>query len=591
MATRLCFFLIIHFLLIFSSKTKERNPSRNLQELSDDIIILHTNDVHCGIMNNIGYDGLMLYKNELKKKYKNIITVDIGDHIQGETIGFISKGEDIITIMNKIEYDVATLGNHEFDYGVEQLEVCKNKLNCGYICANYCLRSTKEPIYDPYKIIERGGKKIAFIGVATPQTFTRTFLHNILDANNNTYYDFLIENNGKELYDKVQGYINEVKKKGADYVIILAHLGNGGDDQYEFTSDGLLANLEGVDAMLDGHTHLVYNQTSKDKNGKDIPLTQTGTKLKNIGVLKITTNGIITSELINKVPQPENETNALNTSRGWVDKEMKEFLEAIMESHTEELNEVIGTLDFDMIINSEPDDSLDTQIGGNQEVSLGDLITDAIRDVGKGEISLINTGSIRADLFKGNIKLGDIFEILPFNDDIVVKELPGSVILDALEFGVMHLPNKSYLFPQVSGINFKIDTSINSSVEVDVRGKFLGVNGERRVYDVKVGNETLEENKKYRMSFDIFIAGGGFGYEMFSKYEVIESISSTINQALITYIKETLKGIIPERYKESQNRIVFEEKEEENIPKFVSHGLILDNKFSLMIFTLTTLLI
>jgi 2',3'-cyclic-nucleotide 2'-phosphodiesterase (5'-nucleotidase family) len=160
-------------------------PVRNLAELSDDIIILHTNDVHCGIMDKIGYDGLMLYKKELQKKYKYVLTVDVGDHIQGGTIGLISKGEDIINIMNEIGYDVAILGNHEFDYGVEQLDKCKSKLNCSYICANYCLTKDKKPIYDPYKIIEVGSKKIAFIGVATPQTISKTFLHEILDEDNN----------------------------------------------------------------------------------------------------------------------------------------------------------------------------------------------------------------------------------------------------------------------------------------------------------------------------------------------------------------------------------------------------------------------
>ena len=583
--------ILIQSYLSLSFLQKENTPPRNLQELSDDIIILHTNDVHCGITDYIGYDGLMLYKNELRKKYKHIITVDVGDHIQGGTIGLISKGEDIITIMNKIEYDVAILGNHEFDYGVDQLEVCKNKLSCGYICANYCLRKTKQPIYDPYKIIEKGDKKIAFIGVATPQTITRTFLHEILDENNNTYYDFLMENNGKELYEKIQGYINEVKSKGADYVIILAHLGNGGDAQYEFTSDGLLANLEGVDAMLDGHTHLVYNQTSKDKNGKNIPLAQTGTKLANIGVLKIATNGEITSELINKVPQPEDETNAFNTSRGWVDKEMNEMLEAIIDSHSEELNEVIGTVSFDMIINSEPGGSSKTQISRSQEVSLGDLVADAIRDIGKGDICLINAGSIRTDLFEGNITYGDILDVLPFSADIVVKEVPGSVILDALEMGVMFLPSKSSIFPQVSGISYKVDTSFNSSVELDASGKFLGVNGERRIYNVKVGNETLDANKKYRMSFDNYIAGGGDGFDMFSKYEEIESTSNTDNQALITYIKDALNGTIPERYKESQNRIVIEEKKEEEIEKMVDNGYILGYKFVLTVILLLEVLI
>ena len=134
------------FSLKFPFEHKENKATRKLQELSDDIIILHTNDVHCGIMDKIGYDGLSLYKKEMQKKYKNVITVDVGDHIQGGTIGLLSKGEDIINIMNQVGYDVATLGNHEFDYGVEQLEVCRKKLKCDYICANYYLKKDKKPI-------------------------------------------------------------------------------------------------------------------------------------------------------------------------------------------------------------------------------------------------------------------------------------------------------------------------------------------------------------------------------------------------------------------------------------------------------------
>ena len=562
------------------------DPSRNLADLSDDIIILHTNDVHCGIMNKIGYDGLMLFKNELKKKYKYVLTVDVGDHIQGGTIGLISKGEDIITIMNEIGYDVAILGNHEFDYGVEQLDKCKSKLNCGYICANYCLAKDKKPIYDPYKIIEVGDKKIAFIGVATPQTISKSFLHEILDETNDNKikYDFLTDNNGKELYNTIQNYITEAKAKGANYVIILAHLGNEGDAQYEYTSDGFLAHIEGVDAMLDGHTHRVYNQTSKDKNGKDIPLCQTGTKLANIGVLKIAADGKITSELISKVPEPEDKANAMSVKRNdidrWVDKDMYEFLSEIEALHEEELNKVIGKVDFDMMINADSSGDSKKQISRSEEVSLGDLVADAIRAAGKGEIGLINAGSIRADLFEGDITYGEVLNVLPFSTDIIVKEIPGKNILDALELGVMHLPGKSSIFLQVSGISFKVDDTFNSSVEVDSNGMFLGVKGKRRVYDVKVGNEALNETKKYRISFDNYIAGGGDGFTMFQEFEEIESTSKTDNQAFISYITDVLKGVIPEQYRNSSNRIIIEP-----IP-FTDSGNLLKKKVGLMMILL-----
>lgn len=562
------------------------DPSRNLADLSDDIIILHTNDVHCGIMNKIGYDGLMLYKNELKKKYKYVLTVDVGDHIQGGTIGLISKGEDIITIMKEIGYDVAILGNHEFDYGVEQLDKCKSKLNCGYICANYCLAKDKKPIYDPYKIIEVGDKKIAFIGVATPQTISKSFLHEILDETNDNKikYDFLTDNNGEELYNTIQNYITEVKAKGANYVIILAHLGNEGDAQYEYTSDGFLAHIEGADAMLDGHTHRVYNQTSKDKNGKDIPLCQTGTKLANIGVLKIAADGKITSELISKVPEPEDKANAMSVKRNdidrWVDKDIYEFLSGIEALHEEELNKVIGKVDFDMMINADSSGDSKKQISRSEEVSLGDLVADAIRAAGKGEIGLINAGSIRADLFEGDITYGEVLNVLPFSTDIIVKEIPGKNILDALELGVMHLPGKSSIFLQVSGISFKVDDTFNSSVEVDSNGMFLGVKGKRRVYDVKVGNEALNETKKYRISFDNYIAGGGDGFTMFQEFEEIESTSKTDNQAFISYITDVLKGVIPEQYRNSSNRIIIKPN------PFTDSGNLLQNKIGLMMILL-----
>ena len=156
---------------------------------SDDIIILHTNDVHCGINDNIGYDGLMLYKKELQKKYKYVLLVDVGDHIQGDIIGLLSEGLDIITIMNKIGYNVSIIGNHEFDYGIEQLYECEKQLECGYISSNFCYRKNKTTIFRPYKIIERGNIKIGFIGVTTPQTLTKTSLHKIVDEKGNMIYN------------------------------------------------------------------------------------------------------------------------------------------------------------------------------------------------------------------------------------------------------------------------------------------------------------------------------------------------------------------------------------------------------------------
>ena len=559
------FFILLLF-EINSLLTNENDENNNNlieefqeEELSDDIIILHTNDVHCGLLDNIGYDGLMLYKKELQKKYKYVLTVDIGDHIQGDTIGVLSKGLDIIDIMNKIGYDVATIGNHEFDFGLESLEKCYKALNCGYISANYCYRKNKTSIYPQYMIKKVGTKNIGFIGILTPTTLSKTYLSRIVDENGQMVYDFLTENEGKELYDTIQKYINEVKSKGADYIIILSHLGNDVDNLKQYAISTLINHISGVNAVLDGHTHQVYNINSTDKENNEVPIIQVGTKLSNLGILKIT-NGTIKSEIISEIPKPDKVKDAIevkrsNNKKRWVDKDMNEYINNIIDSHSDELNEVIGKLNFDLIINLDPNDQ-HKQISRSEESTLGDLITDAIRVAGEGNMSIMSAGSIRTDLKKGNITYKNILDILPFSNNIIVKEVLGQDILDALEYGVRFLPEKSPKFPQVSGISFKVDITFESTIEVDDNDMFVKVKGDRRVYDAKIGKKKINPKEKYRISFDNYIGAGGDGYSMFRNYEETFNTLKTDNEAFISYIKEDLKGIVPDNYKSTQGRII-----------------------------------
>ena len=270
----------INYLYLSPIEKKERK----LQEKSDDIVIIHLNDVHCGLNDTIGYDGFILYRDELKEKYNNVITVDVGDHIQGGALGAITDGEAILKIMNKIKFDVNIVGNHEFDYGIEQLNKLNSQMTTKYVCANFCYKKDKRKFFeDAYKIMEAGDKKIAFIGIVTPLTFSKTYISTIKDENGEAKYDLL--SNNDELITTVQGYIDEVKNvKNANYVILLTHIGMNVED---FTSNDLISKLKDVDAVLDGHTHRVYNTTSKDLENKDVYFTQTGTKLANIGELII----------------------------------------------------------------------------------------------------------------------------------------------------------------------------------------------------------------------------------------------------------------------------------------------------------------
>jgi len=554
----LIFLLISIFSLqkeILSYSIKSR-LIRNLDELSEDIVILHINDVHSGINNTIGYDGFELYYDELKSTYKNIIKVDVGDHIQGGIIGSISEGDAIIQIMNKVGFDVATIGNHEFDYGIEQLLKLEKNITSRYICANFCYRKNKTSIFNPYKIINIGDKKIAFIGVLTPITYSKTYLSTIKDENGEPLYYFLTDNNGQELYDTIQNYINKLRtEEKVDYIIILAHVGmikNG--YKTEFNTEDLIFNLEGVDAILDGHTHAIYNTTSKDKKGKDIQINQVGTSLQAIGTLIIKENGNINSQIISEVPEPNNKVNATKIKRDkerWVNTEMNNFINNLWTDFDDELNIQFGYSDFDFIIKPEEDS---IPICRYQECTLGNLITDAVKTLGNGELTIINGGSIRNNMYKGNLTRGGIINALPWFNNIVLKRVTGQCILDALEYGVSKMPNGGGLL-QISGITFDADVSFESSVLTDASGMFVNVTGKRRVSNVKINGKDLEVDKLYNASLLEYNANGGGGYSMFVPFNVFNESLVTDTDALCFFIKKNLNGNIPEEYRDTQGRI------------------------------------
>ena len=548
----LFFFLIVQANNFLSSK-------RNLQDSSDDIIILHLNDVHCGVNDTIGYDGFVLYRDELSKNYSNIISVDVGDHIQGGNLGSISDGTAIIDIMNKIGFDVAILGNHEFDYGIEQLSKLEENITSKYISSNFCYKQNKTTIYNPYKIIEKGGKKIAFIGVLTPLTFSKTYLVTLKDSNGEAIYDFLASNDAQELYNRVQENINKVRnEEGADYVILLTHIGM---DVEQYTSNELLSKVQNVDAVLDGHTHKIYNTTSKDMDDKDVHISQTGTKLASIGKLIIKNDGTIESENIQVIPEPSDKTNATKLTRGnkdiWVNKDMNDYINNIFSTYEKELNEVYGSNDYDLIIRPEGTTDSNFIYCRYQECTVGNLLADAFKSTGNSNASFVNGGAVRNSLYKGNLTRSQIMSVAPFFNNVIVKVLPGQCILDALEFGVSRYPSASGGFPQVSGISYNIDSSINSTVVTDSQGVFMNVTGQRRVNNVKINGEDLDLNKNYSIAMSDFIGNGGDGYNMFAEYEESQEGLLTDTDSLSYFIKNDLNGKIPSEYKDLQGRINF----------------------------------
>ena len=518
------------------------------------VVILHTNDAHTYCQNDIGYDGLALYKKELESQYDNVLLVDAGDAIQGTSIGSISKGFALIDMMNHLGYDLAIPGNHEFDFGIEVLNDCAEQLDCGYTCANFCTSDGK-PVFDPWRIIEAGGLKIGFVGTVIPDTFTRSEIKDIKNAEGGPMYDFMADETGDRLSETLQKQIDKVRDNGADYVILVSHMGNNEDISNIYATGKIVAKLTGLDAVLDAHTHEVYNTTTPDKDGNEIPLAQTGANMMKLGTLTIYKDGHLEEKLIDTVPALSDipcETVVRGGVERNVDSDMKKFMDDIIAPYEPVLQRKIGELPVDLIKKNGNNDPSRTEENG-----LCEFVADAFCGVGDTQIGFINAGNVRTNLYKGDITCQDIMDILPYSKNVVTARVTGQMILDALEFGVSFLPVRNGAFPQTSGMTYTINKEIPTSVKMDERKQFLSVDGERRISDVKIGGEDLDPNGSYTIATTKFLLTGGNGYSMFDGAEILTDTMLTDNEVVVKYIEENLNGKIPDMYEKPLGRITW----------------------------------
>ena len=315
-----------------------------------------------------------------------------------------------------------------------------------------------------------------------------------------------------------------------------------------------------MDAIIDGHSHQVYNSTFKDKENKSVYIIQTGTKLTNVGKLTIkrgpNIDSNITSELIEEIPLFDDYTNPyviINRSGiiRYVDQEIYKLIDTITGKYSIEFNEKIGDTEFDLLRDNKKDVLLYFE-----ESPLGDLITDAIKNITGTDIGMMISLFITGNIKNGTISYKNILDLFQFSSRMIIKEIKGKDILDILELSVSNLPNPSYKFLQVSGIKFTVDENIKSPVELDDVQDFVRVNGKRRVSNVYIGNEKLDEEKVYKIATDDYISYGGGGYTMISKYNVTDDTEKVDSNILKEYINNVLEGNISDIYKSGQGRII-----------------------------------
>lgn len=539
-----------------------------------DIVVLYTNDIHCGIeeKESMGVAGVAAYKADMKKAYgeDQVTLVDCGDAIQGAAIGTLSKGEYMIDIMNAVGYDYAIFGNHEFDYTIPELKKLVEKAEAKYLSCNfkYTGKDAKADQLEAasYDIKDYNGVKVAYVGISTPETLVKSTPTYFMDKDGKFIYTFNEGNNGKDLYKAVQTAVDAARKEGAQYVVALAHLGV--DEASEpFRSKDVIANTTGIDVMLDGHSHsTVESEEVKNAKGEIVVLSQTGTKLGALGQLVISKDGKFTTKLVTAYESKDEAASAVVAK-------INKDLEAV-------LNKVVAKTDVE----------LSTDLDGvravrNQETALGDLCADAYRSVSGADIAFVNGGGIRATIAKGDITYQNIIAVHPYGNEMCVVEATGQEILDALELGSSAVTAETTVvgedgkvnaagelggFLQVSGLQYTIDTSIPSTVKLDDKKMFVEVTGDRRVKDVKVLDkktgkyEEIKADKTYTLaSHNYMLKSMGDGYTMFADNKYLQDSVMLDNQVLITYITDQLKGVVGEEYAKPQGRITIERAAEE----------------------------
>ena len=511
--------------------------------LDHDVVILHTNDTHCGIEENMGYAGLVWYENQMKEETPYVTLVDAGDAIQGAPVGTLSEGEYLVQIMNKAGYDFAVPGNHEFDYGMEKLLGLSARLDCGYSACNFVNLPSKTQVFAPYRIMEYDDIQVAFVGVATPESITKSTPAYFQDQFGRYRFSFCEDETGEALYSQVQSAVDQARGEGADYVIMVGHLGDNGITE-KWSSRSVIANTTGIDAAIDGHSHEVCVENVPNENGEMVVLTQTGTKFANIGKLTITTDGQIQASHVSAVTDAEG-----NPAK---DAEMESFINGIKSQYEESLKVVLGRTDVDLM-DKDPETGL--WAVRKAETNLGDLCADASRYMMGADIGFMNGGGIRAGIEAGDITYEDALSVFPYGNMICMAEVSGQKIKDALEMGVKNYPEESGGFIHVSGLTYTVDSSVPSSVVLDEKRNFVSVDGEYRVRDIYVGEEPLDVNRTYTLaSHNYWLKSGGDGMSMLMGCPILKDETVVDVDTITSYISEYLGGTVGEEYKDPRGQ-------------------------------------
>ena len=529
--------LLMAVVMTFSLAVTANAAEETAQDLNGDIVILHTNDVHGAIA---GYAKVAALKDAYEARGAYVLLMDAGDFIQGDPTVSTSEGATAVELMNLAGYDVVSLGNHEFDYGYQNLKDLEADADFAIVDANV-LYNGRVAFEDNLVFTTPDGTKIGVFGLDTPETATKAHPAKIQGVT------FLA---GEDLYDCAQEQVDALTAEGCNYVICLGHLGID-DESAGNRSIDLLEHVDGIDVFIDGHSHSTYEdvKTAAGGTGKvgDTLVTSTGTKLESIGVVTIDAEGVITTSTT-----PVADLTA-------EDADVAARAAAIQKEIDDEYGTVFAKTEVALNGEREP---------GNrtEETNLGDLITDALvwgaeREGTEVDAAVTNGGGIRASIAAGDITKKDINTVLPFGNTLSIVQVTGAELLEALEASTYCTPTSIGGFPQVSGIEFTVDTTKAYDQGEQYPGStYYGPKSIQRVTIETVGGEPFDANATYTIATNDFMAAGGDTYYAFAAASVNYDLGIAMDEVVMDYITDELKGTVTaEAYGEPAGRITVDQ--------------------------------
>ena len=494
-----------------------------------DVTILYTNDVHTYIDNKSPkptYAAIAALKKSIEDTGRDVLLVDAGDHIQGTAYGSMDDGATIIELMNEAGYDLATPGNHEFDYGMARAKAVLREADFPYVSCNWVDLRTGFNVLPSVKFFFVGGRKIAFVGVTTPETFTKsTPAYFMNDAQTKYIYDILGGEDGQKLYDAVQEAIDKAEFWGADTIIGLGHLGVDPSSS-PWTSEEVIAHTHGFTAFIDGHSHTVMaNKQVTDASGKAVTLTQTGSYFKNIGKMTVGADGTITTELIDTYEGLDAAVAA--TASNWIS------------AVDDMLGEEIAVGDTKFYINDPATGKRRIRSG---ETNLGDFVADGIYTYFNEieelhcDVAIMNGGGIRTDVEAGPWSFKTCKTVSPFGNVACLMSVTGQQIQDALEFGARFAGaegKENGGFLQVAGARYTIHTGTPNTVQTNDKNVWTGSATTPRVSNVEIYDKTtgtyqpLDPNATYALAgMNYTLRNLGDGFAMFDGATLIKDYVS-----------------------------------------------------------------